>query len=504
MRTVFVEPMRPAVVLNLNIRKNQVGTSSKTKAWLGATCALLMATSLSASVLAAGTQGPGTLDTSFGSTADDGTPAGVVSTSLGEGDDVASGIAAGADGKIVVVGNRNNGKSNDIVILRYNTDGSLDSGFGKGEDGTPDGVVNISLGDGNDFSTSVALQADGKIVVAGYHEEGNSTNIAVLRVNADGTLDQGFGTANDGTENGIVNISLGDGNDIARSVTIQADGKIVVAGDTVTKDGSSNMLVARLNADGSPDAGFGKEGADGTPEGFVSISLGNGNDVVNDLVIAPDGKIVITGTHGEKDNSNMAVARLNADGTVDEGFGTADDGTPNGVVSISLGDGSDIARGVAISPDGKIVVTGESKSKDGSTNVIVVRVNGDGTLDDGFALSDDGTPNGVASTSLGNGNDYATDVVLQKDGKIVVAGYHEEGSSTNVAVLRFNPDGTLDEAFGVAEDGTPNGIVNLSLGEGNDMASGVALQGDKLILVGGTTVAKDGSKNIALMRLLAE
>jgi uncharacterized delta-60 repeat protein len=453
--------------------------------------------------IAADAQGPGSLDISFGAGTDDGTPAGIVSTSLGDGDDMANDIATTTDSKIVVVGNRNNGKSNDIVIVRYNADGTFDTSFGKSEDGTPDGVVNISLGDGNDFATSVAIQPDGKILVGGYHEEGSSTNMVVLRVNADGTLDQSFGTADDGTENGIVNISLGDGNDIGRSVALAADGKIVLAGDSVSKDGSSNMVVARLNADGSPDASFGKDGADGTPDGFAAVSLGDGNDIANDVAVAADGKIVVAGTHGPEGNSNMAVLRLNADGTFDEGFGTANDGTPNGVVSLSLGEGSDVTRGVALAADGKIVVAGDSKSADGSTNVIVARLNADGGLDAAFGVAEDGTPNGVAATSLGEGNDYATGVVLEGDGDIVVAGYHEEGSSTNIAVLRYKSDGSLDQEFATSDDGTPNGIANISLGDGNDMASGVALQGDKLIVVGGTTVAKDGSKNIAVIRLIA-
>jgi len=469
------------------------------------TTALLLATALSLAnpAFANGTQEPGSLDPTFGVGAEDGTPDGIVSTSLGDGDDVGNDIATTSDGKIVVVGNRNNGKSNDIVIVRYNADGSFDTSFGKSEDGTPDGVVNISLGDGNDFATSVAIQPDGKIIVGGYHEEGKSTNIVVLRVNADGTLDQGFGTANDGTENGIVSISLGDGNDIGRSIAVTVDGKIVVAGDSVAKDGSSNIVVARLNADGSPDASFGKDGADGTPDGFAAVSLGDGNDIANDVAIATDGKIVVSGTHGPEGNSNMAVLRFNADGTLDDSFGTADDGTPNGVVSLSLGDGSDIARALAVTADGKIVMAGDSKSKDGSTNIIIARLNTDGSLDEAFGVGEDGTPNGVTSTSLGEGNDYATDVVLENDGDVVVAGYHEEGSSTNIAVLRFKANGELDAEFATSDDGTPNGIANISLGDGNDVASGVAMQGDKLIVVGGTTVAKDGSKNIAVLRLLA-
>lgn len=451
-------------------------------------------------------EGAGMLDASFGAGEDDGTPAGVVATSLGDGDDMAEDLAVGADGSVVVVGNRYNGQSNDIVLVRYTNDGAFDAAFGVGQDdGTPNGVVNISLGEGNDFGTAVAAQADGKLLVAGYHEEGASTNMVVLRVNADGTLDQSFGTADDGTENGIVNISLGDGNDIARDIAVQADGKIVIAGDSVTSDGSANIIVARLNADGSVDETFGQS-EDGTPNGFVATSLGNGDDRANALVLQADGKIVVAGNRiAEDGSSNIIVARYDASGVPDAGFGASgDDGTPEGFVNISLGEGDDMARDVALQADGKIALAGDSVTADGSSNFILARLNADGTPDESFGVAEDGTPNGFVSTSLGEGNDIASGLAVQADGRLVVAGYHQEGDSTNIAIARYETDGALDQSFGTADDGTENGIVNISLGDGDDMANAVALQGDKLIVAAGTTTASDGSKNIAVLRLTAE
>ncbi len=451
-------------------------------------------------------EGAGMLDATFGAAEDDGTPAGVVSTSLGDGDDMAEDLAVGADGTLVVVGNRHNGQSNDIVLVRYTTDGAFDAAFGVGEeDGTPNGVVNISLGDGHDFGTAVAAQADGKLLVAGYHEDGASTNMVVLRVNADGSLDPTFGTADDGTENGIVNISLGDGNDIARDIAVQADGKIVIVGDSVSADGSANIIVARLNADGSVDESFGQS-EDGSPNGFVASSLGNGDDTANALVLQADGKIVVAGNRVAEDgSSNIVVARYDATGVPDATFGTSsDDGTPEGFVNLSLGDGNDVARDLALQGDGKIVFVGDSVMADGSSNVVLARLNADGTPDDSFGVTEDGTPNGFVATSLGEGNDFATGLAVQTDGKLVVAGYHQEGESTNIAIARYETDGALDQTFGMADDGTENGIVNLSLGDGDDLANAVAIQGDKLIVVAGTTTAADGSKNIAVLRLTAQ
>lgn len=451
-------------------------------------------------------EGAGMLDASFGAGEDDGTPAGVVSTSLGDGDDVAEDLVVGADGTVSVVGNRFNGQSNDIVLLRYTTDGSFDAAFGAGEeDGTPNGVVNISLGDGNDFGTAVAAQADGKLVVAGYHEEGTSTNMVVLRVNMDGTLDQSFGTADDGTQNGIVNVSLGDGNDIARDIAVQADGKIVIAGNSVTADGSANIIVARLNTDGSVDESFGQS-EDGTPNGFVATSLGQGDDTATALVLQADGKIVVAGNRiAEDGSSNMIVARYDAAGLPDATFGASgDDGTPEGFVNISLGDGNDVARDVALQADGKVVLVGDSVTADGSSNFVLARLNADGTPDDSFGAAEDGTPNGFVSTSLGEGNDFATGLAVQGDGKLVVTGYHQEGGSTNIAVARYDANGDLDQTFGTADDGTENGVVNISLGDGDDMGNAIAMQGDKLVVVAGTITATDGSKNIAVLRLTAQ
>jgi len=449
--------------------------------------------------------GAGELDATFGAGSDDGTPAGVVATSLGNGDDVAADLAVGADGSVLVVGNRSADTGNNIVLVRYTADGSFDASFGVGtEDGTPDGVVDISLGEGNDFATATAVQADGKVLVAGYHEEGASTNMFVLRVNADGTLDDTFGTADDGTENGIVNISLGDGNDTARDLAVQADGKIVLVGDSVEADGSTNIIVARLNADGSADDNFG-QGDDGTPNGFVATSLGKGDDKANAVVLQADGKIVVAGSHVAEDgSSNMLVARYDATGVADASFGKAEDGSPDGFVNISLGDGNDAAQDVALQADGMIAVVGDSVGADGSSNFVLARLTADGTPDEAFGVGDDGTPNGFVQTSLGEGNDFATGLALQADGKLVVVGYHQEGTSTNIAVARYDANGALDQTFGTADDGTENGIVNVSLGDGDDMANAVAVQGDKLVVVAGTTTATDGSKNIAVLRLTAQ
>ena len=452
-------------------------------------------------------QGPGALDPSFGAGNADGTPDGIVSTSLGNGNDTASAIVRTPDGKLIVVGGRDADGSKDIVAVQYLNDGTLDAAFGKAEDGTPDGVVDLSLGAGDDVATSVALQADGKIVVAGSHVDGTSSNIFVLRLNADGTLDTSFGADGnaDGAPDGVVNVSLGDGDDTARGVAVAADGKVVVVGDSV-QGTSANIVVARFNADGTPDATFGADGgSDGTPDGFVGIDLGAGDDRANGVAIAADGSVFVAGSHVADGSSNIIVAHLTPAGALDAAFGKADDGTPDGVVSVSLGDGDDVASAIGLAADGKLVVAGTTVSKDGSSNIVVARLNADGTPDATFGADggSDGTPDGFVATSLGEGNDVATALALEADGDILVAGYHQDGGSTSMAIARYTATGALDAGFGAdgGADGTADGVVNVSLGDGDDKANGLVLDGDKLVVLAGSTVAADGSSNIALVRL---
>ena len=141
---------------------------------------------------------------------------------------------------------RRNGWITDIWEIWHR--GDLDPTSGTASDGTPDVIVNLSLRNGNDFGKPVAVQNDGKVVVVGLSEQDGSTNIELIRLRKDGSLDTTFGTANDGTVDGVVNIDLGPGNDVGTGVAIdRKSGKIVVSGYH-TVSGSSNMIAARLRA----------------------------------------------------------------------------------------------------------------------------------------------------------------------------------------------------------------------------------------------------------------
>lgn len=464
----------------------------------------------SALILLAGTgsstaaPGPGALDASFGAK-------GVVLQSLGNGSDTTAAVASQADGKLLVVGTSTSTvsgtTSKNIVVERFTAAGKLDGSFGAGtNDGSPDGVASLSLGDGEEQGADIAVQADGKILVLGTTTSVNgSANVVVARLNADGSLDKGFGKSADGTPDGVVNLDLGNGNDAAGGLAVLANGKIAVSATSSSSSGS-NVEVVRLNADGSLDKSFGADSADGSPAGFVSLSLGKGDDTAADLAVQADGKLVVAANTTSTDaagSSNIVLARLTSSGALDGSFGTAKDGTVDGLVNLSLSDGNDTADALALQADGKILVVGTTHSSTGR-NAAVARFNTNGELDSSFGRSrDDGTPEGVVGISLGSGDDDGAAVALQADGRILIAGTTTSlGGSTNVFVARLAPNGAPDASFGVTADGTPDGFVNVSFSNGNDSAAGLLIQPDGKIVVAGDSVTATGH-DIALARLLA-
>jgi uncharacterized delta-60 repeat protein len=192
----------------------------------------------------------------------------------------------------VVAGYSWNGSNDDVALVRYNADGSLDTGF----DG--DGKVTTAIGTGYDEGYSVIQQADGKLVVAGTSYNGSNNDFALVRYNADGALDTGF----DG--DGKVTTAIGGGDDVGYSVIQQADGKLVVAG--YSHNGSdSDVALVRYNADGSLDTGF-----DG--DGKVTTAIGAGDDYGRSVIQQADGKLVVAGHSSNGNNYDVALVRYDS------------------------------------------------------------------------------------------------------------------------------------------------------------------------------------------------
>jgi uncharacterized delta-60 repeat protein len=261
----------------------------------------------------------GRLDQTFGT-------GGKVVAALDPGGDGSTALVFQADGKIVTAGSViHNNFVVAFVTARFNPDGSLDQTFGT------NGSVQTTFGDSAAEGNDVVLQADGKIIVVGFTGAGSYSslnNFALIRFNPDGSLDQTFGTG------GKVKSASG----IATSVALTADGKILVGGTYDT--GSRGFILARYNSNGMLDGTFGNAGVTRTAIGGDAFSFGIG--------LLSDGRIVLGGYSAATQNHDFTVACYNANGTLDQTFGTG------GKVKSAIG----IATSVALTADGKILVGG--------------------------------------------------------------------------------------------------------------------------------------------------
>jgi uncharacterized delta-60 repeat protein len=396
-------------------------------------------------------QRAGTLDTSF---SDDGVAFTSFNPNYVSGR-ATGGIAVQSDNKVVAAGYalRLLGKAyaEDFAVARFNADGTLDESFGTG------GKVTTFLG--NNYSVearAIAVQPDGKIVVGGF----GYTDFAVVRYNANGSLDTSFngtGIARTGFEEPFFS------NDVIDDLVLQPDGKIIVVGNASTPTPPSgtrlDFAVVRYNADGSLDETF-------NASGKLKLTFGNGNAVARGVVLRTDGKIVIIGwttqTHA------LGVARLNPDGSPDTTF------DQDGKALISLPGRQIYPWEVALQPDNKIIVPFQAYDAVAMSGFSLIRLNENGTLDQSF----DG--DGVTDAYFDNGGGIAYDVAVQPDGKIVAAGNAGVAvqSSANFAVARFNPNGSLDFTFGT-------GGKTISDFFGNEAATSVAIAPDGKIVLGG-------------------
>ena len=366
-------------------------------------------------------------------------------------------VAAQRDGKIIVAGYAEVGGVDQFVLVRYNSDGSLDT--------TLKGSGKLTTAVGKDcHGKGVALQGDGKIVVAGYSfKAGGGQCFTVLRYTADGSLDTSF------ADSGKVTTNVGTKYASAESVTIQSDGKIVVAGDSFNASGNNDFAVVRYNANGTLDMSFNETGK-------ATADFG-AHDYGRSVAVHGDGRIVVTGytTKSYESKKECALSCFKANGSLDTTFNGTGEVTTN-----FGGDGNAEGRSVAVQTDGKIVVIGYATA--GNTEEFALaRYNADGTLDTSFGDS------GQVMTDVGISGSNATGVALQKDGKIVVVGYAVNNSGTNYdfACVRYNTDGKVDQSFG---DG---GKVMTSVGQGDGKANSVAVQSDGKIIVAGSVYFGD-------------
>jgi uncharacterized delta-60 repeat protein len=341
-------------------------------------------------------------------------------------------LAHQADGKVLVGGffSDYNGTARNS-IARLNADGTLDASFAP----TGTGL--------NDIVWSIALQADGKILVGGgFTSYNGTTQNRIARLNTDGTLDNSFAPMGTGL------------NDAVYALTLQTDGKVLVGGFFTDYNGTIRNRILRLNADGTLDASFAPTGT-----GL--------NNLVLALALQADGKVIVGGFFTDYNGTTRnRIARLNADGTLDASFAPTGTGLNN------------IVRSLAFQADGKVLVGGDFSDYNGTARNRIARLSANGTLDVGFVP----TGTGLSSTAFA--------LALQADGKVLVGGSFTSfnGTAQN-CIARLNTDGTLDASF--APTGT--GL--------NSATFALALQADGKVLVGGQFSSYNGTARNRIARL---
>jgi uncharacterized delta-60 repeat protein len=410
---------------------------------------------------------PGCLDTTFGN-------GGVVVASVngGTASGWANAIAIQPDGKIVVAvesSNAENTSAWDFYVLRFDSTGSLDSTFGTG------GVVRFAFSAEADheWPASIAIQGDGKILVAGRADA--NYNVGVARLNSDGSFDSAFGAAGKLTFTLVARQSA-----IPNSIIAQSDGRIAIG----LNANNAAFGFVRLNTDGTFDTTF-----NGTGKLVPSGAKGNSSTVaLIDMTIQPDGKYLASGMlPGSKGGGQFGLMRVNANGTLDTTFGSG------GKVVTNLGGTWSAARNVGVLADGKIIASGDwlAGGTTGNQSYVFTRYLANGQLDTSF---------GTAGKALFASPDFRrmTGMTIQPDGKIVGSGWDRNPNTTNanVFILRINPNGGLDSGFGAG--GMTFTDYNGLSDEGNSMA----VQSDGKFVVAGVVNGFGPGTSIGLYRYL--
>ncbi len=390
---------------------------------------------------------PGDLDLTFG-------VGGSVITNINR-DAAATSVAIQADGKIVVAGFCADGTV--VCVARYDASGALDTTF------NTTGTVQTPVNTGNARASGIAIQGDGKIVVSGacqrpiVNAPAFTTEFCVVRYTTTGTLDTSFNAT------GIVQVAVGiNGQDLGNAVALQSDGKIVVAGlcGNLTST-QSHVCTARFTSAGVLDTSFNATGKVVTP-------VGGGLDSGQSLAVQSDGKIVVGGSCDNGAIHEFCVLRYTANGLLDTTFNST------GILRIPVGSGDASANSLALQPDGKYLLAGRCSN---GTNIdfCIARVTSNGALDSTFNST------GKVTTAMGSGNDIAYKVGVDAEGKIVVAGNCQVASNFVPCLARYSSAGALDTSF------NSTGKLIASQNAGSNIQRGMALQADgKIVVVGNT------------------
>ena len=336
---------------------------------------------------------------------------------------------------------------------------NLDKAFGDG------GLVITDFGIADDQARAVAVQEDGKIVVAGYSSNSAVKDIAVVRYLPDGGLDPDF---HDG---GTLSFNISDGNATVQSLSIAADGRIIIAGtfDSALGRADTNGFVVRLNTDGSTDSTFGDNGR------FI-LSFEGLSCVLNDLQVLDDGRYAVAGAVVDGNGERAMAALVNGNGGLDRTFGQ------DGSVILDL-DYPTAAKALAILPEGMLL--GGYSVKDGLKAASIYKIGADGSLEQSFGLD------GEVRIELNGSETDLNDMERGSDGLTTFVGTARNGSYNEILLGRLDDAGAMDNGFGSA------GIVRNDLGA-EGIGYSLVIDDTGSILVGGSVQAGNGRDAILL------
>jgi uncharacterized delta-60 repeat protein len=366
------------------------------------------------------------------------------------------GVALQPNGKLVVTGNA----GGDFALARYNSSGSLDTTF------SGDGRQRTDMG-GDEVAGDVALQPDGKIVVAGFGGP-RVRDFTLARYDPNGTLDPTF--SGDGKQ--TTNFGFASG---ARDLALQGNGKIVAVGFTGPAGSArDDFAVARYNPNGSLDTTFSGDGKQTTDLRFGEFDEAEG-------VVLQGAKVIAAGMGTA---NGIGLARYNPNGSLDTTF------SGDGKLVTNVGANAK-GRGVALQGDGKVVAVGDALVEGQGRNIVLTRYNPNGSLDSTFS------GDGKLTTDLMGGTRELGNAVTLQGAKVVAVGMAgRQATGDDFALARYNPNGSLDTTF------SGDGKQTTDFIGGADVADAVAVQGNGRIVAVGSSVGSDGISDFALARYL--
>ena len=406
---------------------------------------------------------PGDLDPTFGT-------GGKVITDFTDDAFYARQVEVQPDGKIVALGwlYNINGNLLGTYLIRYNPNGAIDNSFGT------NGVVRVSC-QTECFEDGFVILPDGKILIAGDARVSNVFNFAVFRLNPNGTRDATWGA------NGAVTIPIVSGSSYGYEIVVQPDGKIVIFGEAQRGNSANyDIGIARLNANGTIDISFGTNGIS-----VVQIPNAAGFNGIPEVRLQTDGKFLfLYESFGAAING---VVRVNPTGTLDTTFASG------GLLAVPTYTFQ--TRALALQPDGKFVLVTRTPNATGGTQESVVsRYNPNGTLDDSFGT------NGRVAFPPQSATDILSfrAVIIQPNGKIIIGGAKRTGDAFAYMLLRLNPNGTTDTSFGT------NGFVLTTMSQYSQAIVSMALQPDGKLVVFGWVLDANNIADIGLARYLLD